>query len=146
MTPPAAKRPESVLVVVHAPGPRVLLLERVRPEGFWQSVTGSLEPGETPAEAAAREVAEETGLDAGGNLRDLGLTQRFPIAPAWRHRYPAGVTDNVEHAYALGLDRIEGPVLDPASHRRFAWLAPADAQARASSWTDRAAIRRALEI
>ncbi|MBU8898570.1 lipoyl(octanoyl) transferase LipB [Corallococcus sp. M34] len=47
----------------HGPELQVLLLRR-RPErgGFWQVVTGRIEAGETPAQAAARELAEETGL------------------------------------------------------------------------------------
>ena len=56
------RRPESVLVVVHTPELDCLLLERVEPRGFWQSVTGTLRWAETPAECAARELAEETGL------------------------------------------------------------------------------------
>ncbi len=61
MPAPAWKRPESVLVVVHT-ADQVLLLERVRPAGFWQSVTGSLEAGETASQAAIRELGEETGF------------------------------------------------------------------------------------
>ena len=60
---PAFKRPESVLVVVHTADGLVLMLERVSPPRFWQSVTGSLEPGES-FEAAARRALKtiaETG-------------------------------------------------------------------------------------
>ena len=57
------KRPESVLVLVCTRAGEILLLERSRPRGFWQSVTGSLEWGETAADAAARELFEETGME-----------------------------------------------------------------------------------
>ena len=58
------KRPISVLVVIHTPALDVLLLERVLHAGYWQSVTGSQETGETLIETARREVAEETGITA----------------------------------------------------------------------------------
>ena len=54
MNRPAYKRPESVLVVLHDGQGRALMLERVSPPGFWQSVTGSLEEGETPFATALR--------------------------------------------------------------------------------------------
>jgi dihydroneopterin triphosphate diphosphatase len=133
------KRPESVLVVVCTAGGEVLLMERVAPPGWWQSVTGSLEPGETPREAAVRELAEETGLPADG-LVDLGLSHRFPILPAWRARYAPEARENLEHAFLL---RLEAPVtvrLNPAEHRRLAWLSRDKALLKASSATDRAVI------
>jgi dATP pyrophosphohydrolase len=57
------KLPRSVLVVIHTPDKQVLLLERADAPGYWQSVTGSQDAGETLVETAIREVAEETGLD-----------------------------------------------------------------------------------
>ena len=58
------KIPVSVLVVIHTPDMQVLLLERADHPGYWQSVTGSQNQGETLVQTAVREVAEETGLDA----------------------------------------------------------------------------------
>ena len=57
---------------------RVLLLRR-RPErgGFWQTTTGRMEPGETPAEAAARELFEETGVRA--PVVDLDYQHAFAV-------------------------------------------------------------------
>lgn len=140
MPAPAWKRPESVLVVVHT-ADRILLLERVKPVGFWQSVTGSLEAGETASQAAVRELGEETGFD-GGAVRDLGLVQTFPIAPAWRERYAPDVVENREHAFALCLDARAEPRINPAEHRAFEWLSVERALETASSWTDAAAIER----
>jgi lipoyl(octanoyl) transferase len=57
---------------------RVLLLRR-RPErgGFWQIVTGRLEEGERPDEAACRELFEETGLRA--QAVDLSYRHAFAV-------------------------------------------------------------------
>jgi dATP pyrophosphohydrolase len=128
-----------VLVVVYARSGEVLLMERHEPPGWWQSVTGSLEPGETPWDAAVRELREETGLAADG-LVDLGISQSFTIAPAWRHRFAPGVTENLEHAFALGLDAPVDVRMDPTEHVRFAWLPRAVALERAASYTNRAGI------
>jgi dATP pyrophosphohydrolase len=135
------KQPESVLVVVYTTGGEFLLLERHQPAGWWQSVTGSLEAGETPWDAAVRELAEETGLAADG-LVDLQMSHRFTIAPAWRHKFAPGVSENLEHAFALALGTPVDIRLDPSEHRRFAWLPRDQAQRRATSATNRAAIER----
>jgi len=50
----AYKIPESVLVVVYTPQLEVLLLERAKQAGMWQSVTGSREPDDPDLEATAR--------------------------------------------------------------------------------------------
>ncbi|MBX6395987.1 MAG: NUDIX pyrophosphatase [Alicyclobacillaceae bacterium] len=51
-----------VFVCTDARPPAVLLLKRTGSKGgWWQPVTGHVEPGETPREAAGREVWEETG-------------------------------------------------------------------------------------
>ena len=141
----AFKRPESVLVVVYTAAGEFLLLERHEPPGWWQSVTGSLEPGETPVEAAVREVGEETGLDADG-LVDLESNHRFTIAPAWRHKFAPGVSENLEHAFALQVRAQANIRLDAAEHRASAWLPLDEALARASSWSNRAALEQVARL
>ena len=51
--------------IVRDDGGRLLLVRRGRPpaEGLWSVPGGRIEPGETAAAAATREVREETGLD-----------------------------------------------------------------------------------
>ena len=94
---PGTKKPVSVLVVIHDPQGQVLLLERAAHPGYWQSVTGSQENGESLVATARREVAEETGMHCQANdLLDWHLSNRFEIFAEWRERYPAGVTHNVD--------------------------------------------------
>ena len=144
MSSPALKRPVSALVVVHSASGQILLLERVRPAGFWQSVTGSLEEGETPLAAAQRELLEETGFRIDGRLIDLELVQRFPIAAQWRERFPVDVTHNTEHAFSLQMATTPEPRINSAEHVAYQWLAGSDALDIASSWSDRAAIELVL--
>lgn len=140
------KRPESVLVVVHTRGGEVLLLERTRPRGFWQSVTGSLEWGESAAAAAVRELREETGLVAGRALVDLERSERFPIVPPWKARYGPGVRINTEHWFRLELPGRRLVRVNRAEHRQCRWLPATEAARRATSWTNRKAIRDILGI
>jgi len=135
------RRPESVLVVVYTRALECLMLERTEPRGFWQSVTGTLDWDETPGAAAAREVLEETGLAPAG-LRAAGVTQRFPILPAWRARYAPEVTENLEHLWYLELPERCPIVVDPAEHSEFRWLALEAAIEMASSWTNREGLAR----
>jgi 8-oxo-dGTP pyrophosphatase MutT (NUDIX family) len=61
--PAPTRRAFSVAVYVRRGGPRgEVLLIKHRRLGTWLPIGGELEPGETPLEAAARELREETGL------------------------------------------------------------------------------------
>ena len=133
------RRPESVLIVIYTAGGEFLLLERRKPPGFWQSVTGSLEWGETADSAARRELIEETGITQ-GFLRNLQWTQVYDILPSFGKKYAPGVTRNLEHAFALKLMQRVPVAL--SEHVQYLWLSPAEAIEKASSSTDRAVIRQ----
>lgn len=134
------KRPESVLVVIYTARGEVLQLRRRDPADFWQSVTGSLAEHETPLKAAIREVLEETGLIADDGLVDTSITNRYPIHPAWRHKFAPGVNENTEYVFSLQLPATAAIRLDPAEHGEYRWLPREAAAAAASSHTDRDAI------
>ena len=135
------KIPVSTLVVIHTADLKVLLLERADRPGFWQSVTGSQDPGETLAQTAAREVMEETGIDASRHrLTDWNLRNVYEIYPVWHARYGPGVTHNTEHVFGLEVDAPVEVRLAPREHLAAAWLPWAEAAERVFSWSNRKAI------
>lgn len=142
------KQPVSVLVVIHTTDLRVLLLERADRPGHWQSVTGSVDAADEPlVEAAAREVAEETGIVAArdGRLMNWNHVIEYSIYPHWRHRYAPGVTTNTEHWFGLVLPddfpKRNAVRVAPREHLQYAWLAHREAAARCFSPSNADAIR-----
>jgi len=129
-----------VLVVVYATTGEVLVLRRVRPFEFWQSVTGSLDPGESHADAAARELLEETGLSAEGRLFFSGTARTFTIDPRWRDRYAPGVTENLEYDWRYELDVPADVEIARDEHSDYEWLPVDEAIRRVWSWTNKEAI------
>jgi 8-oxo-dGTP pyrophosphatase MutT (NUDIX family) len=97
------------LVVLHDAHGRVLvqLREPDKPYGgMWGLVGGHIEPGETPEDAARREVREETGF-AVGDLTPFG------------HVTAGGIERFVYHA------RADGEVL-PGEGVAYEWLSTLD--------------------
>lgn len=123
----------------------VLLLERTDHPGYWQSVTGSLEEGESLMEAAIREVGEETGLDKGA-LLDWELASEYEIYPEWRHRYAPGVTRNVEHVFGFRLDAPSPVRLSPREHLNYVWLPYREAALKVFSSSNASAIMKLPEM
>ena len=62
----------------------VLLFEH--PLAGTQLVKGTIEPGESASEAAARELAEESGVQAAGAIFDLGTWEHCPAGQVWHFR------------------------------------------------------------
>lgn len=93
--------------------------------GFWQGVTGAPLPGETDAEAAAREVLEETGFDVAAGLFGVGGAYSYALAAEsaarWEEVYGPGIQTVTVATFAAELSAGE-PVLDPREHDAFAWL------------------------
>ena len=137
------KTPVSALVLIHTANLQVLIMERADKAGFWQSVTGSLEAGETPRQTAIREVLEETGLDATQyDLQDWQASNAYEIYPHWRYRYAPGITTNVEHLFALELPKEIAITLAPDEHVQYEWVDWREAAKRVFSWTNVDALKR----
>ena len=117
------KLPVSVLVVIYAEDTkRVLMLQRRDDPAFWQSVTGSLEAGETALQAAAREVKEEVAIDVACE----------------RHRYAPGVERNTEFWFCLALPHEREITF--TEHLAYRWVSATEAAALTKSWSNRQAI------
>ena len=100
------------LVLRRAPGGRC--------PGSWEAVHGHVEPGETPSEAARRELAEETGL-APDRLYNLSRVETF-----YQHRLDEVALVPVFAAFVSP----DAPVRTGAEHDGFEWLEPAAARGR----------------
>lgn len=89
--------------------PKVLLLKTNKSRGnFWQNITGSANPDESPISAAKRELLEETGLNP-NELIDLG--------------YFFDYEQFHEDVFAAIFLKSPGKVvLDPKEHDDFKWV------------------------
>lgn len=66
----------------------LLLLVQRADNGAWTPVTGIIDPGEQPADAAVREVAEEAGVRAAPvRLGSVGVTEMIVYANGDRSQY-----------------------------------------------------------
>ena len=140
----AFKTPISVLVLIHTTDLKVLLIERADKQGFWQSVTGSVEVEDAGLiDTAIREVMEETGIDATQHkLTDWRTSNTYEIYPHWRYRYAPGVTENIEHQFGLELPVPLAVKLAPDEHVNYEWVDWREAAKRVFSWTNVDALRK----
>ena len=141
MSGPTLRRPVSVLVVVFTDDAEVLLLRRSQPFDFWQSVTGSLKDDEVHADAAARELREETGFTDEGELTGSNLSRRFDIDPRWQDRFGPGVVQNEEFEWRYRLTVPRDIELNEKEHSEYQWLPLNEAIDTVWSWTNRDALR-----
>lgn len=139
----AYKIPISILVVIYTINRDILLLERADHPGYWQSITGSQDPGESLWQTAIREIKEETGLIADQfKLKDWGIQNQYEIFQEWRWRYAPGVTHNTEHVFGLELPEIAPISIAAREHLSFIWLPWHEAAEKVFSWSNAEAIRK----
>ncbi len=110
--------------VVHRDG-RIALVHRPRYDD-WSLPKGKLEGGESPAAAAAREIAEETGARVA--LKQLLTRVSYPIDSTMK------LVDYWQMAY------LDGEFEPSDEVDQVDWLAPAEARARLTYWHDRQVI------
>jgi lipoyl(octanoyl) transferase len=130
----------TVSVVPVAADGRVLLLRRSAERGgFWQPVTGRIEPGEGVEAAARRELAEETGADV--PVRSLGYRHGFALEPSVNRVRPGTLVVVEETAFAARLPAGFAPRLSD-EHAELAFVTREEAQARLRF----AGLRRAVRL
>ena len=138
------KNNQSVLVVIYAKDTnRVLMLQRQDDPDFWQSVTGTIESGETPKNTAVRELWEEVRLEISENstaLFDCKESIEFEIFPHFRYKYAPNVTHCLEHWFLLAMEQEFEPVL--SEHLAYQWVSPEQAIQMTKSSNNAEAIRK----
>ena len=96
---------DEALVFVRRRGELLVLLRAPGDGGYWHLVSGAVEPGETDAEAAARELREETGLEPGAFERlgdfayGVGVTSSCFVADAPADWEPQLNDEHTEHRW-----------------------------------------------
>ncbi len=92
---------------------RCLLLRAFQ---YWDSPKGHVEAGETPLEAALREVREETGLEELDFIRGYGFIETGPYARGKVARYYLAET-TTRHV-VLGVN----PEIGRPEHQEYRWV------------------------
>lgn len=139
-----------VVMVVRRDDGRILACERRDVPGSWQLPQGGIDPDENPADAARRELAEETGLH--GDV--VRLVSELPewIVYEWPpslevSKFGKNVRGQAQKWFLFGLvesgPTLVEPEIDGREFGDWTWLDPHDLLDRVVEWR-RDAYRRAF--
>jgi 8-oxo-dGTP pyrophosphatase MutT (NUDIX family) len=121
---------DEVLISVRREGHFLVLLRAPWKKGYWHLAGGRVEEGESDADAAARELLEETGLEA-PSLDDVGDD--------------LGYDDVRVHAFATEAPADWEPTLND-EHDEHRWCTLDDALALLEYEEPREVVRRASRL
>ena len=134
------RRPEEDAVVVRRPGAGgaefLVVLRSPEKLGYWHLVAGGVEDGETPGDAALRELAEETGLQQPVAFEPIPLELGYErpdgshvIVDSFAVQAPAGWepvldAEHVEHRWCSRMEAVE-LLAYPEPREAVEWVARA---------------------
>jgi dATP pyrophosphohydrolase len=116
-------RHREVFVVVRRADEFLVLHRAPQFDAYWHCVAGGVEDGESPREAAARELQEEVGLDASDLLRDLCKPFAYSLAAepdAVRARFRLEQTEVPVDVFVADVEPGWEPALNE-EHDEYRW-------------------------
>jgi 8-oxo-dGTP pyrophosphatase MutT (NUDIX family) len=134
-------RKVQVAVYMLNPDPHFLVLKTIpRSKSFWQNVTGAIEDGETPEQAAYRELEEETAIG-----KDMILDFRQLFSFKYRDRRDMEVEETVFSANVKKDTSVDITKNVYPEHETFRWCSAHEAKKLMKWETNSKAIEAVME-